>query len=804
VAAIVLITASCYDHTQMTTLPSSARAVVIGGGIGGCSAAYHLASLGVSDVLLLERSTLSSGTTWHSTGNMETYRADPLVFEMVRYAAEAYPRIAAESGMEIGWRSVGRVMYTDREDRWASMQTLPELGRARGIELELLTLPEIAARLPIIATDELLGAVWVPSDARVNATDAVMALAACARARGVTIRQDARVLEILVRDGVVRGVVTAEGTVACDVVVVAAGLWSGEVVKTCGLRLPLHALEHQYLITKPVGIARDLPLFLSYDDQLYGREEVGGLMVGSLDDHAIPLSTAELPQNFSFALLNERWEQFEPYMATAMRRFPLLRTAEIRMLLNGPESFTPDGQMLLGPVPGATGLYAACGFNSNGIALAPAAGRFIAEWIVEGAPSSDVAPLDVRRFAAAQTAEPYVRERVTEIPGYHCRIHAPDADYATARDIRHSPLHGSLVAAGARFASVGAWERPAWFAHTTAGPTWLAAVAGEVGAATDAVLVIDRSADAKHVLAGEAAAAWFTRRTGSAPAAGAATVTPVFLPGHCGGIEVFARCCAWDAHGLLVIASPEQETRLSEWLRYAGLPADIRTADVTTEYALLELHGPNRGLLVSAVAAASGADSGSRGRPDAGPITVRDDHVSASTLLAVPSDRAVQLWCRLLEAGQAHGLRIGGHWAEEALRIRRGIPAFGREATPARMTGELQMLAGPAPGRAIPRTHVPRILAAFAGTMPILGFGSREVVLLGNRPIGELTSRVRLPEWPTTLALALLDPAAWHGEAVEVVADGRRSPLLPRATDWTAACGTPRSARDGAAIDAPR
>ena len=207
----------------------------------------------------------------------------------------------------------------------------------------------------------------------------------------MAIYQDVPVSEIIMRDGVVQGVATANGMISCDTVVVAAGLWSGDLVKSCGLKLPLHALEHQYLITQPLGIDRNLPLFLSLDDQLYGREEVGGIMVGSLDDGAISLSTRQLPQNFAFSLLSERWPQFEPYMATAMRRFPILQSAGIKMLLNGPESFTPDGQMLLGPVPGATGLFCACGFNSNGMALAPAAGRFVAEWIVEGAPSVDVA-----------------------------------------------------------------------------------------------------------------------------------------------------------------------------------------------------------------------------------------------------------------------------------------------------------------------------------------------------------------------------------------------------------------------------
>ena len=763
-------------------IPSSARVVVIGGGIAGCSAAYHLACLGVGEVVLLERASLSCGTTWHSTGNMETYRPDPVIFEMVRYALATYPRIAAESGRDIGWRSVGRVMYTDRADRWESMRSLPELGKARGIDIELLTPAEVQQRLPIIATEQLLGGVWVPSDSRVNPTDAVMAFAAAAKARGVSIFQDVPVNGIVLRDGAVQGVETAHGTISCDTVVVAAGLWSGDLLKSCGLQLPLHALEHQYLITQPLGIDRNLPLFLCLDDQLYGREEVGGIMVGSLDDSAIALSTRQLPQNFSFSLLSERWPQFEPYMATAMRRFPILQTAGIKMLLNGPESFTPDGQMLLGPVPGATGLFCACGFNSNGMALAPAAGRFVAEWIVEGAPSVDVAQLDVRRFGAAQAAESYMRDRVTEIPGYHCKIHAPDTDYETSRDVYRSPLHDELAVAGARFASVNAWERPLWIATSA---NWADAVAAEVEAAEDAVLLVDRSADAKHILTGRQLDEWLAGNVTTTLMAARAAAILAPLLGARGQIEALIRTLRWTDDSVMLVASPEQSTRVQEWLRLAA----GRAEDVTTGYAMLELHGVRRGALLNALGV----------RPKtvaprwigAVSVTVRDDPANDSTLLITPGGGAAHLWQNLLSVGKAFGMRVGGHWAQEALRIQRGIPGFGREATPNRLAAELggQMLAASAAARATlspAGNHRKRVLRAFSSPIPLMGFGSQEVVLQKGRTVGELTSRVRLAGWPSALVLALLDPDSWNGNAVETVAAGRRWSLIPRPTPWSA------------------
>ena len=773
----------------MTSIPAHAQVVVVGGGIAGCSVGHHLGALGVPNVLVLERSTLSSGTTWHSTGNMETYRSDPLVYEMVRYAADLYPRLAADCGRDIGWRSVGRVMYTDREERWASFQTLPELGRTRGIEIAVLNSAEVGRRLPIISTDGLLGGVWIPSDARVNATDAVMALAASARKHGVTICQNASVTEIDVRRGAVCGVVTADGTVECDKVVVAAELWSDEIAASCGLRLPLHALEHQYLITKPIGIDRDMPLFLSYDDQLYGREEVGGIMVGSLDDHAIPLSADQLPQNFSFALLDERWEQFEPYMAIILRRFPVLRDAPIRMLLNGPESFTPDGQMLLGPVPGVTGLYAACAFNSNGIALAPAAGRYIAEWIVEGAPSADVAPLDVRRFSALQATREYVRDRVTEIPGYHCRMHQIDSDYETARDIRRSPLHHELANCEARFASVNGWERPLWIPDETGATGLLEAVAAEAVASRESVLLVDRSSDTKCLVQYGASTAKSGDKSALWPvAAGRALLTP--LQGGYGQIEALARVLSWSIDTALVIASPDQEARLQEWLRLRA--PDSMVIDVTAAHAILELAGPKRRQLIAGLSLRPTADQADCTTSlGAVPLRIFEDPAFDSTLLLVPCDGASYVWRKLLASGTAVGLRVGGHFAQEAHRIDRGIPAFGREATPNRLATELgggfaRASDGRRPAAAVPATHRPRRLAAFSIPIPASGFGGREVILQDGRAVGELTSRVRLPGWPVALALGLIDATRWRYDAAEVVADGRRWPLLPRTTAWAA------------------
>jgi glycine/D-amino acid oxidase-like deaminating enzyme/glycine cleavage system aminomethyltransferase T len=763
-----------------------ARVVVIGGGIAGCSAAYHLAKLGLNDVLLLERASLSSGTTWHSTGSMETYRDNALIFEMVRYTVESFPLLQAESGQQLGWRNLGRVMYTDSESRFELFKSLPELGRSRGIDIELLSARDVGERLPIIDPLGLIGGIWIPSDGCVNPTDVVTAYAKAARAQGVRIHEQVRILEIIVKNGAVRGVVTDQGAVGCDTVVVAAGRWSSAITSTCGIHLPLYALEHQYIITDAIpGMNRNLPLILSWEDQLYGREEVGGLILGSFDDRAIPVSSPNNAENSAFVLLNERWEQFEPYMKTALRRFPVLARTGIKMLLNGPESFTPDGEMLLGPIPGADGLYSICGFNSNGIALSPAAGKFIAEWIVEGAASADVAPLEVRRFAAHMGADAFIRERVSEIPNYACQLHGPTDDYRTSRNLRLSPIHSLLTRAGAQFASVNGWERPLWI-RTAATLDWVEAVAEEASVASRGALLVDRSSDVKIALLGGSAGRWLAAKLGLPELKSDPLAALVGFPGGYGQAEAFGRVVPWQG-GWLLTAGPEQQTRLDEWVRHAGVPGDVHAVDLTAGWALFELLGAARTRVAQALVAgvddSSPLDIGTRATHWAGaaPIRLFTDAANASTLIFVPADTAAYVWQRLLGLGNAHGLGLGGHLVMEALRIERGIPRFGHEATPA--TRVTDIVGSRQRAVAQPR-HAARALVAFSSPPSTSCFGVNESILLHGRVVGEITSRACLKGWPATLSLGLLRADVESSNGLEMAADCRRWPLSIRTTAW--------------------
>src|SRR6185312_23263 len=319
--------------------------------------------------------------------------------------------------------------------------------------------------------------------------DLAMAFARGARMRGVRVVEDAAVLGMTARNGRIDSVATAVGTIACEAVVIAAGLWSPQLGAMVGVRVPLHAVQHVYLLTKPIDIvARDMPLFLSYDERLYGREDVGGLLVGFFDTKAIPVAPADLPRDFSFGLLDGNWDQIEPNMAIALERFPVLQRAEIRTLINGPESFTPDMQMLLGEAPEVRGCYLATGMNSSGIALSACAGRLTAEWILDGPPSLDATPLDIRRFDPCQALTAYARDRASEVVSHMCRLPAADLDFDGARMVRRSPLHEALTVHGARFVSVLGWERPLWFA---AGDAPVDPVASELAAATDGTALFD-------------------------------------------------------------------------------------------------------------------------------------------------------------------------------------------------------------------------------------------------------------------------------------------------------------------------
>ena len=447
-----------------------ARVVVIGGGVVGCSTAYHLTRLGWTDVLVLEQGHLSGGTTWHAAGLVGPLRATESGTRLVQYSAELYARLEEETGLATGYRDVGGVVVARTEDRMVALRRTAANAAAYDLECRLLTPDEAGARWPPMRTDDLLGAIWLPGDGKVNPTDLTQSLARGARQGGARVREGVRVTGLLTSEGPagprITGVRTDDGDIEAEVVVNCAGQWAKAVAELAADRVPmtvpLHSAEHFYVVTEAVpGVHPDLPIMRDPDGWTYFKEEVGGLVVGGFEPDAKPwVAPDAIPHPFEFQLLDEDWEHFSVLMEQALVRVPALEETGIRAFYNGPESFTPDNQFLLGEMPGLRGLFVGAGFNSVGIASAGGAGRALAEWIVAGEPTTDLVGVDVRRFAPYAADNGWLRSRVAETLGLHYAIPWPLHEPTTGRGLRLSPLHERLAGAGAWFGSRMGWERP--------------------------------------------------------------------------------------------------------------------------------------------------------------------------------------------------------------------------------------------------------------------------------------------------------------------------------------------------------
>ncbi|HET7802074.1 MAG TPA: FAD-dependent oxidoreductase, partial [Humibacillus xanthopallidus] len=497
----------------MTELPERARVVIIGGGVIGCSVAYHLGLLGWTDVVLLEQGSLSCGTTWHAAGLVGQLRATEASTRLVQYSTDLYSRLEAETGLGTGYRVCGGLTVARTPERMVALRRTAASAAAYDLECELLTAGEARERYPLIRDDDLVGAIWLPGDGRANPTDLTQALARGARLRGARILERVRVTGVATVDGRVTGVRTAEGDIEAEVVVNCAGQWAHAVGAMAGVNVPLHSAEHFYVVTEPIdGVHRDLPILRDPDGYTYVKEEVGGLLVGGFEPQAKPwVGPKQIPHPFEFALLDEDWEHFEVIMDNAVQRLPVLAETGIRKFYNGPESFTPDNQFIIGEAPEVAGFFVAAGFNSVGIASAGGAGKALAEWVVEGGPTMDLISADIRRFSTLAGNESWLRDRVVEVLGLHYAVPWPNRELETGRPLRRSPVHDLVVAQGALPGSRNHWERANVFApqgrspvleYSWDRPSWVDWCVGEQMATRQAVAVFDQTSFSKYLVAG--------------------------------------------------------------------------------------------------------------------------------------------------------------------------------------------------------------------------------------------------------------------------------------------------------------
>ena len=697
-------------------LPTQARIVIVGGGIAGCSTAYHLASLGETDVLLLEQGQLTCGTTWHAAGLVGQMRPNRNQTRMSTYGIELYARLEAETGLATGWRQCGSVNVARTPERMQVLRKQAALARSFGVEVEVIGAQRIGALWPLLRTEDLQGGLWIPGDGKANPADLTMSLAKGARNRGVKIVEGVEVTGVPSERGRVSGVrVTHDGEtrdIACEIVVNCAGQWARQFGRLAGVNVPLYSAEHFYIVTDRIdGVHPMLPVLRDPDGLIYYKEEVGGLVMGGFEPQAKPWKVDPIPSTFRFELLGEDWDQFEILMTNAIHRTPCLETARIKMLLNGPESFTPDGNFILGEAPELRNYFVAAGFNSAGIANSGGAGSLIAQWIVGGEAPLDLWDVDIRRFAPFTANRRALAERTGETLGLHYAMRWPRQELQTARPLRTSPLYDLLAQRGAVFGAKNGWERanvfkPAGAPDAAPGlgrPQWLDWMIEEQRATREAVAIYDQSSFAKFVLEGRDALGVLQRLCANEVDVPVDKMVYTAMLNARGGFESDLTLIRLAPQRFLIVTGSAQATRDADWIaRHVEAHEHAVLTDVSALWCVLGVMGPQARELLGRVGAPNGADDlatlgfGQTREIDLGFARVRAARMSyvggPGFELYVPVEMTRHVYLALREAsadlglidgtGRARGLRDAGYYALDALRIEAGRRAWGAELGP--------------------------------------------------------------------------------------------------------------------------
>ncbi len=681
-------------------LPERAQIIVVGGGIAGSSIAYHLAGLGITDVLLLERARIASGTSWHAAGLVARVRGSHPLTELAGYGVDLYRGLADETGVDVHFRPTGSLTLAENKGRLTELRYAAAIARHHGVEANLLEPSEVPDVWPLASTDGLVGALIQPGDGTVNPGYAALALAKGAHDRGVTIREGVSVTGILTEGRSVLGVRTDRGDVGAETVVLACGLWTRDLAATVGVPVALYAAEHVHVSTDPIeGVHDLLPLVRGLDGYFYARHHAGGLMIGAFEPDGRPRPTGSIPEDWAFGEFGPDWEHFAPVRANAERRIPVLKDAEFTRFLRAPESFTPDSNFCLGEAAEIRNLYVAAGFNSQGIIYSPGAGRALAEWIREGAPTFDASEVDVRRFASSQADERYLHERTKEALGRLYAMHWPNLQATTARDIRRSPLYDRLQAAGACFGELAQWERANWFAPPGVEPVddysfgrqnWFPYAAEEHRAAREAVALFDLSSFAKIEVTGLDAIRLLQHVcTNDVDVPVGKVVYTLFLNGR-GGIENDGTVTRLSEDRFLVLTPTATQHRSLEWLRSHAEGMEVTIADVTSASATLAVMGPRSRELLARLTT-HGLSSESFPFFTSKQIQVRNAPslaIRASFVgelgweLYVPTEFAVHVYDAVLEVGGDLGLRLAGYHALDSLRMEKGFVHVGHDVGP--------------------------------------------------------------------------------------------------------------------------
>ena len=684
------------------TLPARAEVVIIGGGIIGCSIAYHLAKLGITDVLLLERRQLTCGTTWHAAGLVPTLRATRTLTELAKYTSELLKTLEAETGQATGYKQNGSIGVALTEARLEEFKRQGAMGSAFGVRAEFLSPREVIERYPLLEDRGVVGGIWTPDDGQTNPIDTTMAYAKGARMRGVRIVEQAEVTGITTDNGRVTGVRVlhdrAEGEIMAGTVVLAAGMWSAEMGRTLGIRLALQAAEHYYIVTEPVpGLARDLPVLRVPDESIYVKEDAGKLLLGAFEKVAKPWALGGIPKDFCFDELPVDMAHFEPVLEKALERLPVLQRTGIATWFNGPESFTPDDRYLLGETAEWRDLFVACGFNSIGIQSSGGAGKVLAEWIRDRRSPLDLPGMDVRRFHPVQGTRAYLADRTTESLGLLYQMHWPFRQVESARGARHTPFHDRLVSLGACMGELNGWERANWYSELNSNPryeyawgrqNWFAYTAAECQAVMNSVALFDQSSMAKFEVQGRDACKILNRLCTADVNVEPGRVVYTQWLNEIGGIEADLTVTRLTEHRFWVVTSVSSHIRDLAWLQQNISPeAHCTVVDITPGLAMLGLMGPRSRALLSEI---SGTDFSPVNFPfghsreiEIGYAVVRAQRITYVGELGweiyIPADLALHVFDRLWEAGARHEMRLAGFHTMNACRTEKGYRHWGHD-----------------------------------------------------------------------------------------------------------------------------
>lgn len=678
-------------------LPTHAQVVIIGGGVIGCSVAYHLTKLGWRDVVLLERSQLTAGTTWHAAGLVVSGLGNETLLYMAKYSRELYARLGAETGQATGFKPIGYLRPASNLEQLYSQRRRANFARAHGVDTVEVSATEITGMWPLLDTSDILAGFFTAADGRTNPVDTTISLAKGARMGGATIAEGIKVTGISQDQGRVTGVVTDKGDLNAEYVINCGGIWARELGKLAGVNIPLHAAEHFYLVTEPIeGIHPDLSIVEDPDRFAYYREETGGLLLGLFEPVASPWGMSGIPQDFSFGEIQPDLDRLMPYIENAVERIPVLKEAGIRKFFSGPESFTPDMGIIMGEAPELENFFVAAGFNSMGIMFGGGAGQVLAQWVVDGLPPVDVSKINIDRMVPFQNNAKYLHDRIVEMLGWQY-VSWPNFHPVKARNIRQSALHERLAKAGAYFGESFGWEYPDWFAPEGVDPhvkyswgrqNWFEYSASEHRAAREAVILMDSTHMSKLLVSGMDVEKHLNRICANNISVPVGRIVYTQWLNECGLIEADMTVTRLAENSYFLVVADAFQTHVETWLKRNVPPeAHFFVSDLTSAYNILNVQGPKSRQLISRLTHAKMSNEAfpylSMQEIDIGYALVKALRVTyvgeLGWELYVPSEFAPYVFDELTQAGVEFGLKFAGFQALRTLRLEKAYRDYGSD-----------------------------------------------------------------------------------------------------------------------------